>query len=170
LSSASICTGGIAPVERRVGGERGREEIGKRDDDLVGIPFRFLDVEEALRARAAGLVDHHHGLLHQLVLRDQTLAEARHLVGAASGTGRNDELDRFGGFPGRQYLLGQYAHRYGRQQWNAPAQSSININSHDTPPLPKSSEKQVIVPQKRARSTLSWMPELLRGKTPGNLD
>ena len=61
---------------------------------LCGLPLRVLDVEEALAAGAAGLVDHHHRLLHQVVLGDDALDGARHLVGAAAGTGRHDDLDR----------------------------------------------------------------------------
>ena len=60
---------------------------------LCGLSLRALDVEEALAAGAAGLVDHHHRLLHQIVLGDDALDGARHLVGAAAGAGRHDDLD-----------------------------------------------------------------------------
>ena len=39
------------------------------------------------------------GCVHQLVLGDHALDEARHLVGAAAGAGRHDELDRLGRLP-----------------------------------------------------------------------
>ena len=68
---------------------------------LCGLPLRALDVEEALAAGAAGLVDHHHRLLHQAVLGDDALHGARHLVGAAAGTGGHDDLDRAGRLPRR---------------------------------------------------------------------
>ena len=83
----------ILPVERNAGRERGGEEVGERDDDLVRISARSLEVEEAFAAGAARLVDDDHRLLHQIVLGDDALDRARHLVGAAAGAGRNDELD-----------------------------------------------------------------------------
>ena len=66
---------------------------------LCGSPGGSLDVEEALGAGAAGLVDHHERLLHEIVLLDDALNHAGHLIGAAAGAGRNDELDRLGGLP-----------------------------------------------------------------------
>ena len=60
---------------------------------LCGSPLDALDVEEAFGAGAARLVDDDHRLLHQVVLGDDALDEARHLVGAAAGAGGNDELD-----------------------------------------------------------------------------
>ena len=66
---------------------------------LCGLPLRALDVEEAFAAGAAGLVDHHHRLLHQAVLGDDALHGARHLVGAAAGAGGHDDLDRAVGLP-----------------------------------------------------------------------
>src|SRR3954453_1138886 len=57
-SSASIATGVISShlngTPRR---ERGREQVGEGDDDLVRVARRSLHVEEALGAGAAGLVD-----------------------------------------------------------------------------------------------------------------
>ena len=44
-----------------------------------------LHVQEAFRAGTARLVDHHHGLLHQVVLGDHALDQPRHLVGTAAG-------------------------------------------------------------------------------------
>ena len=89
----------ILPVEGDAGGERRGEQVGQRDDDLVRIVARVLDVEEAFAAGAAGFVDDHHRLLHQIVLADDALDGARHLVGAAAGAGRDDELDRAGRLP-----------------------------------------------------------------------
>src|SRR3546814_15382550 len=63
------------------------------DDDLMRIAARVLDVEEAFAARAAALVDNHQRLVHELVLLHDALDHAGHLVGTATGTGRNDELD-----------------------------------------------------------------------------
>src|SRR3546814_3562595 len=57
------------------------------------IAARVLDVEEAFAARAAALVDNHQRLVHELVLLHDALDHAGHLVGTATGTGRNDELD-----------------------------------------------------------------------------
>jgi len=75
-------------------------QLNGTPDDLVAVPARALHVEEALGARAAGLVHHHHGLLHQIVLGDHPLDEARHLVGASAGARRHDELHGLVGLPG----------------------------------------------------------------------
>ena len=69
------------------------------DDDLVWLALGPLHVKEALGTGTTGLVHDHHGLLHEVVLLHHALDEAGHLVGAAAGTGRNDELHRPGGFP-----------------------------------------------------------------------
>ena len=85
--------GQILPVERNAGAERGGEQVRQRDDELVRIAARTLHVEEAFAAGAARLVDDHHRLLHQAVFGHDALDDARHLVGAAAGAGRHDELD-----------------------------------------------------------------------------
>ena len=68
---------------------------------LCGLPFERLHVEKAFAAGAAGLVDDDHRLLHQVVLGDDALDDARHLVGAAAGAGRHDEFHRPRRLPGR---------------------------------------------------------------------
>jgi hypothetical protein len=65
----------------------------------VRVALGLLDGEEALGAGAARLVDDDQRLLHQLVLDDDALHQAGHLVGAAAGAGRNHELDRLGRLP-----------------------------------------------------------------------
>ena len=92
----------VLPVEGHAGRHRRREQVRQRDDDLVRVALGVLDVEEALGARAARLVDDDHRLLHQLVLDDDALDQARHLVGAAAGARGHDELDRLGRLPGRE--------------------------------------------------------------------
>ena len=82
----------ILPVERDAGRERRGEQVRQRDDDLVRIAGRRLHVEEAFAAGTAGLVDHDHRLLHQIVLGHDPLDRARHLIGATAGAGRNDEF------------------------------------------------------------------------------
>ena len=89
----------VLPAERHARGHRRGEQVGERDDDLVGVALGVLHVEEALGAGAAGLVLDHHRLLHQVVLGDHALDEPGHLVGAASRSRGNDELDGLGGFP-----------------------------------------------------------------------
>jgi hypothetical protein len=76
------------------------KQVGQRDDDLVRVALGALDLEEALGAGAARLVDDDHRLLHQLVLDDQALDQPRHLVGTAARACGDDELDRLGGLPG----------------------------------------------------------------------
>ena len=91
----------IFPVERHARGERRREQVGERDDDLVLIAAGGLHIEEALRARAARLVDRHDRLFHQVVLGDDSLGEAGHLVRAPAGARRDDELHGSRRFPSR---------------------------------------------------------------------
>ena len=66
---------------------------------LCGSPFDFLHLQEAFGTRPAALVDGDHRLLHQVVLGHHALDEAGHLVGAAAGAGRDDELHRLGRLP-----------------------------------------------------------------------
>ena len=126
----------VAPVERRMSRKRGREQVRQGDDDLVRITFRLLHVEKPLRARPTRLVDDHHRLLHQLVLGNDALNNPGHLVGAPTGAGRNDELHRFRGFPGRKRL-----NRYGRgseqRQRSGPAPIAIGKVAHRSPPIAK---------------------------------
>jgi hypothetical protein len=91
----------VLPVERNAGRERRGEQVRQRDDDLVRVAARGLDVEESFAARAAGLVDRDDRLLHQVVLGDDALDHAGHLVGAAAGAGRHDELHLAGRLPRR---------------------------------------------------------------------
>jgi hypothetical protein len=90
----------VAPVERHARGERRGEQVRQRDDDLVRLALGALHVEESLGAGPAGLVDHHHRLLHEIVLGDDGLHCARHLVGPTTGARRDDELDGLGRLPG----------------------------------------------------------------------
>ena len=90
----------ILPVERNAGGKRSGEEVGERDDDLVRVAARSLEVEETFAAGATRLVDDDERLLHQIVLGDDALDRPRHLIGAAAGAGGNDELDRSHRLPG----------------------------------------------------------------------
>ena len=76
------------------GVERRREEVGQGDDDRVGVALLALDVEEALRARAARLVHDDERPRRELVLLGDARDQARHLVGAAAGARRDHELDR----------------------------------------------------------------------------
>ena len=69
---------------------------------LCGLSARSLEVEEAFAAGAARLVDDDHRLLHQIVLGDDALDGAGHLIGAAAGAGGNDELDRAHRLPCRR--------------------------------------------------------------------
>src|SRR5919106_3835005 len=68
----------------------------------MGIAGVSLDVEEAFSAGAPGLVDHANRLAHRVVLLDDALNHARHLVGPAARACGDDELDRLRGFPGNR--------------------------------------------------------------------
>src|SRR3989441_9749641 len=56
-----------------------REEVGERDDQGVGVALLSLDVEEALGAGAAGLVDDDERSWRELVLLGDARDQARHL-------------------------------------------------------------------------------------------
>jgi hypothetical protein len=83
----------VLPREGDARGEWRGKKVRERDDQLVGVALGALDVEEALAAGTARLVHDHHGLLHQIVLGDDALDGARHLIGAAAGAGGNDEFN-----------------------------------------------------------------------------
>ena len=89
----------VAVAEGNTRGERRGEQVRERDHDLVRIAGAALHLQEALAASSARLVDHHQRLLHQGVFGHQTLEEARHLIGSASGAGRHDELHGLARFP-----------------------------------------------------------------------
>src|SRR5262249_6028651 len=90
----------VLPAERNAGRERRGEQVRQRDHELVRIAARALHVEKTFAAGAAGLVDDHHRGGHQVVLGDDALDDAGHLIGATAGAGRYDELDRSGRLPG----------------------------------------------------------------------
>ena len=91
----------VLPVEGNAGRERCREEIRERDDQLVRIALGVFHIEKAFGARAARLVDDDERLLHQIVLRDDALKEARHLIGTAARTRGYDEFDGLRRLPRR---------------------------------------------------------------------
>ncbi len=99
------------------------------------VALGFLDVEKTLGARAAGLVDDDHGLLHQLVLGDDALDEPRHLVGTTAGSGRNDEFHRFRGLPGRKRLNRCGRPRGEQRKRRGLAPGTIGKVAHFTPPI-----------------------------------
>src|SRR5207245_8976617 len=92
--------GEVAPAERHARVEWRREQIRERDDDRVVVALLALDVEEALRASAAGLVHDDDRAGRELVLLGDAGDQARHLVGATAGPGGHDELDRLRRLPG----------------------------------------------------------------------
>ena len=111
----------VLPAEGHAGARSG---VVNRLDSvmmiLCGSPGALLDLEEAFGAGAAALVDGDHRLLHQVVLGDDALDEARHLVGAAAGAGRDDELHGLGRLPacaaaGRRRQARQRRQRHGSQ-------------------------------------------------------
>ena len=66
---------------------------------LCGSPFAPLTSRKPSAPAPPDLLTTIERLLHQVVLGDDALDEARHLVGAAAGAGGNDELDGLGGLP-----------------------------------------------------------------------
>ncbi len=89
----------VAPAERQVADHRHRVQRGRGHQQLVRIALRRLGVHQALGTAGAGLVDHDDRLAHQLVLGDDALDRARHLVGRTARAERHDDLDRLGRLP-----------------------------------------------------------------------
>ena len=100
----------VAPVERHARGQRRRKQVGQRYDDLVRVALGALHVEESLGPRAAALVDDDHSLFHEAVFGDDRLDDPRHLVGAAAGASRHDELHRLGRLPGVRHGCNRKRH------------------------------------------------------------
>ena len=105
----------VAPVEGHARGHGRGEQVGQRDDDLVRVALGALHFEEALGTGAARLVHDDQRLLHQLVLDDDALDQACHLVGAAAGTRGHHELDGFRRLPGRLRRRCEREHRRAEQ-------------------------------------------------------
>src|SRR5690606_39031159 len=89
----------VLPAERCPRAQRRGEQVRQCDDDLMWVAFAVLDLEEAFRTGAARLVDHHDGLVHQLMLADDSLDEPGHLISTAASSRRDDEGDRLGRLP-----------------------------------------------------------------------
>ena len=66
---------------------------------LCGLPRELFTSRKPSPPAPPALLITHHRLLHQIVLGDDALDGARHLIGAAAGAGRNDEFDRTGRLP-----------------------------------------------------------------------
>src|SRR5882724_1963775 len=84
----------VPPIERGALRQRRGEQVRERDDDRVRVTFLLLDVEEALGARAARLVDRDERLRRKLVLLGDAADQPRHLIRASARSGGDDELDR----------------------------------------------------------------------------
>ena len=112
-SSASIATG---VMSSQLNGTPVASGVVNRFDRvmmiLCGLRAEPLTSRKPFGAGAAGLVDDDERLRHQVVLLDDALDHARHLIGAAAGAGRNDELDR---------SVGCHAAAAGNASANAPA-------------------------------------------------
>src|SRR5919197_5210127 len=67
----------------------------------MGVALPGLDVQETLGAGATRLVDHDERPGGELVFLGDAGDESGHLIGSAAGPGRNNELDRLAGLPGR---------------------------------------------------------------------
>jgi hypothetical protein len=62
-------------------------------------PLAFFAARKPSPPAPPGLVDHNDGLLGQVMLGDNALRHAGHLIGATAGTGGNNNFDRMGRFP-----------------------------------------------------------------------
>ncbi|SST11559.1 Uncharacterised protein [Acinetobacter baumannii] len=82
------------------GHQRQQVDIVGADHQLVRVALGQLQVEEGFGAVAAALVQHHGVDVEQLVLADRRLDQAGELVGAATGTAGDDDLQVLFGFPG----------------------------------------------------------------------
>jgi hypothetical protein len=67
----------------------------------MGIALFLFGVEKPLGTGAAGFVDRDQRARRELVLFGDTSDQPRHLIGAAAGASRNDELNRVGSAPRR---------------------------------------------------------------------
>ena len=63
------------------------------------IALGTFDVQKAFRTSTARLVDDDHRLLHELVLDDDALDQARHLVSTTTGARWHNKLHRLGRLP-----------------------------------------------------------------------
>src|SRR5712692_1672534 len=120
----------VPPVERDARVQGGREEVREGDHECIGVALLALDVEEALGSRAAGLVHDDDRLRRELVLFRDPGDQARHLVGAAAGSGGHDDLDGLGGLPGCQCRAG--VPRDQDQASDQPGEASP-VTVHDIP-------------------------------------
>ena len=68
---------------------------------LCGLPFEPFTSRKPSPPAPPDLLMTTIDCFIRLVLGDDALDDARHLVGAAAGAGRHDELDRAGRLPGR---------------------------------------------------------------------
>src|SRR5262249_12872568 len=118
----------IVPTERNAGGQRRSEQVREGNDQLVFVALGILDVEKTFAAGSAGLVDHHYGLFRQIVLGNDALHHARHLIGSAASSGGHYDFDWFGGFPCLNW------HGYYRKAANTDDGQTYGLGAHFPPP------------------------------------
>jgi hypothetical protein len=95
----------------------------------VRIGLGTLDLEKALGPGAAAFVDHDHRLLHELMLLDDRIDEARHLIGATARARRNDELHGLGGFPSLGREIGRRERCERERRYGERHRATMTIHS-----------------------------------------
>lgn len=81
-------------MKRPAGADRQQVGIVGAEGEFIGIALVASRVDEAFRTAGAALVGDDDRRLHQLVFADDRLDGAREDIGAAAGTGGDDEFDR----------------------------------------------------------------------------
>jgi hypothetical protein len=86
-------------LERHLGDERQRVEVGGAEDELVGVAGGRLHIDKGFGATAAALRRYQDRLIDQVVFLDDRLDRAVKDVGAAARPCRAQELDRLRWLP-----------------------------------------------------------------------
>jgi hypothetical protein len=95
------------------------------------IALFVFQITQSLGARTAAFVNRHERLGRQVVLFDNSLNEARQLVGAAAFTSHDDKLDRFFRCPFRMRRIGTEGERRGSNSGDRNASTYFTEHIHE---------------------------------------